>query len=110
MAEAVVMIQEGQEPERRREALAAGLARIGRECFDDGSTPDEVRFVTIPRGFAWTAGEPSTSSLVIRSVRPGLALAERERFLRAVCDLWVDETGCSIEEIVVTAWDGPLPV
>ena len=53
---------------------------------------------------------PSTSSLVIRSVPPGLPLAEREAFMRRVCALFEDVTGCSTDEVVVTAFDGPLPL
>ncbi len=62
------------------------------------------------KGFAWTAGEPSTCSIVVRSVPVGLPLDQREAFMRKVCDLWENKAGCSINEIVVTAWDGPLPL
>ena len=62
------------------------------------------------RGFGWTAGEPSTSSVVIRSVPVGLPLDQRESFMRRVCALWEEVTGCSTNEIVVSAWDGPLPL
>ena len=30
--------------------------------------------------------------------------------MREVCALWEREAGCSTDEIVVTAWDGPLPI
>jgi hypothetical protein len=104
------MIQEGQTADQEQGALAEGLRRIGREAFEDGPSGCEVSFTVIPKGFGWTAGEPSTSSIVIRSVPVGLALERREAFMRQVCDLWESVTGCSIEEIVVTAWDGPLPL
>ena len=42
--------------------------------------------------------------------RLGLAADRREAFMRDVCALWERETRCSIDEIVVTAWDGPLPL
>ena len=104
------MIQEGQAPHRQQAALERGLRRIGREAFGDDPAATEFAWVVIEPGFAWTAGEPSTSSIVVRSVPAGLPDDEREAFLRRVCDLWVEETGCSINEIVVTAWDGPLPL
>jgi len=104
------MIQEGQAADQKQGALAEGLRRIGREAFGDGPDGCEVSFTVIPKGFGWTAGEPSTSSIVIRSVPVGLALERREAFMRQVCGLWESVTGCSIEEIVVTAWDGPLPL
>ena len=104
------MIQEGQAADRKREALAEGLRRIGRECFGDDPAETEIAWNVVRKGFGWTAGEPSTSSICVRSVPEGLPLDEREAFMRRVCDLWAEVTGCSIDEIVVTAWDGPLPL
>lgn len=106
----VCLIQEGQVAEQRREALAKGLKQIGREAFGDDPAATEISWIVVKKDFAWTAGEPSTSSLVIRSVPVGFAFDRREAFLREVCDLWADETGCSIDEIVATAWDGALPL
>ena len=110
MAEYACIIQEGQEADGRREALAEGLRQIGLRAFGDDPTQTEISWVVMPEGFAWTAGEPSTSSLVIRSVPVGFPDDEREAYLRSVCDFWAKETGCSINEIVATAWDGPLPL
>jgi hypothetical protein len=104
------IIQEGQSADQRREALATGLRRIGQEAFGDDPSATEINWIAIKKGFAWTAGEPSTASIIVRSVPVGLPLAEREAFMRKVCDLWAEVTGCSIKEIVVTAWDGPLPL
>jgi len=104
------MIQEGQMAHRKQEDLARGLRRIGQETFGDDPVETEIAWVVLKQGYAWTAGEPSTSSIVVRSVPVGLPLPEREAFMRRVCDLWEQETGCSIQEIVVTAWDGPLPL
>ena len=103
------MIQEGQTADRKRSELAEGLRAIGREAFGDDPSQTEISWNVVKKGFAWTAGEPSTSSIVVRSVPVGLAQEPREAFLRQVCDLWQEVTGCSINEIVVTAWDGPLP-
>lgn len=110
MADYVCMIQEGQTPESRKDALADGLRSIGVEHFGDVPEKIEIRWVPLAKGYAFTAGKPSTSSIVIRSVPVGFSNDKREAFLRAVCDLWGDVTGCSIDEIVVTAWDGPLPI
>ena len=110
MADYVCIIQEGQAAQRRQEALAQGLRKIGQKAFGDDPSTTEISWLVMKKGFAWTAGEPSTSSLVIRSVPVGLPDERREPYLRSVCDLWVNETGCSINEIVATAWDGPLPL
>lgn len=110
MARYVCMIQEGQAADRRRSELADGLRAIGAECFGDDPAATDVSWSVVKRGFAWTAGEPSTSSIVVRSVPVGLPDDRREAFLRRVCDLFVKVTGCSVDEVVVTAWDGPLPL
>jgi hypothetical protein len=104
------IIQEGQAPHRKQEALAEGLRRIGRESFGDVPDATDISWIVMKPGFAWTAGEPSTSSLVIRSVPVGLPTDQREAFMHKVCDLWQTLAGCSIQEIIVTAWDGPLPL
>lgn len=104
------IIQEGQAAHHKQEALAQGLRRIGETAFGDDPSSTEISWIVVKKGFAWTAGEPSTSSIVIRSVPVGLPLERREAFMREVCGLWETVTGCSVQEIVVTAWDGPLPL
>ena len=110
MADYVCVIQEGQTADAKREALAAGLVRIGQEAFGDDPAKVEISWQPVKKGFGWTAGEPSRSSIVVRSVPVGLPLERREAFMHQVCDLWKEVTGCHIDEIVVTAWDGPLPL
>ncbi|MEM9173911.1 MAG: hypothetical protein AAGC67_01655 [Myxococcota bacterium] len=102
------IIQEGQAADRETEALESGLRRLGREFFED--EPDEIgiRWTRHAPGWAWTAGEPSTSSIVVRSVPVGFDNDRREAYLHAVVDLWVETTGCSVNEVVATAYDGPL--
>ena len=110
MAQYVCMIQEGQEPDRRREALANGLRNLANRTFGEAADAVEIRWVPIAKGYAWTAGELSTTSIVVRSVPVGYPNDQREQLLRSICDLWVETTGCSINEVVATALDGPLPL
>jgi hypothetical protein len=100
------MIQAGQISEAQQRTLAAGMRAIGRDLFGDG--PDaEVAWVTIERGFGFTAGRPSTSSLIARAIPHGSSEHVREEFMAKVCGLWTDVTGRSAIEIVVTAPDEP---
>ncbi len=108
MSQYSCIIQEGQVADRKTDVLEAGLAQLGQRFFGDDPAEVEIRWTRQPPGWAWTAGEPSASSIVVRSVPVGFDNAEREVFLRAVCDLWVETTGCSINEVVATAFDGPL--
>ena len=108
MSQYACIIQEGQGADRASDALEAGLRQLGQRFFDDDPTDVAIRWTRQPRGWAWTAGEPSTSSIVVRSVPVGFDDTQREAFLKAVVDLWVETTGCSINEVVATAFDGPL--
>jgi hypothetical protein len=103
------MVQAGQVAESRQAELASGLARIGRERLGDPATGIEIAWRSVPRGFGFTAGAPSMASLVVRSVPVGFPNPEREALMASVCELWRRVTGCSANEIMVTAFDGPLP-
>ena len=102
------IIQEGQAADEKVAALEVGLRQLGKTFFGDDPAEVGIRWTRQPKGWAWTAGEPSTSSIVVRSVPVGFDDEQREAYLRAVCDLWVEVTGCSVNEIVATAFDGPL--
>jgi hypothetical protein len=110
MAQYACIIQEGQTPEGKQAELADGLRRIGRERLGDPAEGAEISWIAIRRGFGFSAGAPSTASLVVRSVPVGFPDAERHAFMTSVCELWRDVTGCTAEEIMVTALDGPLPL
>ena len=110
MAEYACIIQEGQNPENKRAELADGLKRIGREMLRDSLAGAEITWITVAQGFGFTAARPSTSSLVVRSVPKGFPDEERDAFMTRVCDLWTEVAGCTTDEIVVTAFDGPLPL
>lgn len=107
MANTVCIIQEGQRADGCREALERGLAAIAREELDSDTS---VEWRPMKPGYAWTAGEPSVASLVVRSVPPGYPADRREALLLRITELWASETGCNPNDIVVTAFDGPLPI
>lgn len=110
MAEYACILQEGQTPATLRDELAEGLRRIGRECFGDSAQGAEISWLSVDPGYGFTAGKPSTTSIVVRSVPVGFPDDEREAFMHRVCDLWTEVTGCTEHEIVVTALDGPIPL
>jgi hypothetical protein len=110
MAHYACIVQSGQTAEREQARLSEGLRQLGREAFGDDPSAVEIRWLPVPEGFGFSAGEPSTASLIVRSVPVGTPDALRERFMSQVCRLWQDTTGCSLDEIVVTTFDGPLPL
>ena len=61
----------------------------------------QVTFRPVPAGAMFTEGQPSTSSIITVGVAHETAFEDRERYMRGVCDLWTEITGCSDHEIVV---------
>ncbi len=98
------MIQEGQVPEATQKELEQGLGEITQRFFE---APAAAVWTTVAEGDGWTAGEPSSSSLVVMYVPAGMEQDRRTSLLSELCDLWMAKTGCSINEIVATANDLP---
>ena len=110
MADYVCIAQQGQVSEQKKAELTDGLVQIAAEMLGQDAGTVEVAWVSVNEGFGFTAGEPSTSTLVARSVPVGFSDDERTRLMTRICDFWQDVTNCSTNEIVVTVMDGPLPL
>ena len=110
MADYACIVQAGQIAEAEREELAAGLERIARELLGASSSSSDINWIFIEQGFGFSAGEPSKASLVVRSVPVGFPDDCREALLTKISDLWQKVTGCTANDVVVTAMDGPLPI
>ncbi|MEM9748488.1 MAG: hypothetical protein AAF945_17470 [Actinomycetota bacterium] len=61
-----------------------------------------VSFMTIPTGFMFTEGRQSTSSVIAWAIAHTTTLPQREAYMRGICDLWSEVTGCTDHEIVVS--------
>ncbi len=98
-------MQEGQIGEDTRALLAEGLRRVAQETL--GESPDDVpvRFSDIPDGFGFRGGGPSTTSLVQSAIVGGVTQEVREDFMRRIIDMWTEASGCTADELVVTAAD-----
>lgn len=55
----------------------------------------------VPAGFMFTEGRQSTSSIIACVMNWQTELAQRESYMRSVCDIWTDVTGCTDHEVVV---------
>ncbi len=60
-----------------------------------------VNRVVVPPGYMFTGGRPSTSSVVIFTLDHETTLDSREEYMRGMCDLWTEVTGCTKHEIVI---------
>ena len=102
------LIQQGQISAAMRQELASRLAAIGQEVFGEVPDDTQVGWVEVAPGCGFTAGKPSTSSLAMAVVPDGTSKEDRTRALSAICDAWMEVTGCSVNEIVASAVDANL--
>jgi hypothetical protein len=98
-------VQQDQIAPAVRQQLESQIGLIAREAL--GGHAAQIRFVWIDvaKGSGYTAGKPSTSSVVGLTVPKGTDDALRARLLRSVCDAWSQTVGCTLDEIVVNASD-----
>ena len=101
--ETLCIVQSGQISESQQAVLASRLSSITEAEFGQQAG---TSWLVIDPGNGWTAGEPSTTSLVSMNV-PAMDAENRTRLLHAICDAWSEETQCSMNEIVATAISAP---
>ena len=105
MIDFTCIVQEGCVPEEIRPKLASGLADVAASILGADPKAVEVEFSEIPRGFGFRGGEVSTTSMLRGRIPPGCDQETRVRLMRAMSDLWTGITGCSEDELVVSARD-----
>ena len=98
-------VQEGVIPDDIRPELVSGLTGVSVSVMGASADDVNVEFTEIPRGFGFRGGEPSTTSLVRGQIPPGCEQELRVEFMQAICDMWMRVTGCSVDELVVSARD-----
>jgi phenylpyruvate tautomerase PptA (4-oxalocrotonate tautomerase family) len=100
-----VILPEGVVPGALRGDLAAGLSRLYARLLAVPAGEIGVDFTELPRGRFFTAGKPSTSSIIAGTVPAGTPNELRHRLLAEITALWCESTGCTPHEVVVTAAD-----
>lgn len=96
------LVQAGQTPDHRQSALRSRLSDFSTRAFGDTA---DISWVPIVAGSGFTAGKPSTSSLVAFTAPAAMEQGKRAALLSEICDLWMAETGCSLNEIVAVISD-----
>ena len=102
MINCTCLVQVGQHPDRCESNLTAALGGFTERAF---GAPASISWITVPAGGGFTAGKPSTSSIVSMSAPEPLDQSHRAALLGELCELWMNETGCSINEIVAVISD-----
>ncbi len=98
-------MQEGQIGVDTRVLLADGLRRVTQDVLGESPDTMPVDFIDIPTGFGFRGGEPSTTSLVNGSIVGGVMQDVREEIMRRICDMWMEISGCTVDELVVSVRD-----
>ena len=102
MINCMCVIQEGQTPDQMRGELHTMLEAFSNTHFNDSL---QVNWLPVAEGSGFTAGEPSTSSVVSITANQKLEQSKRESLLRELVSLWTDKTGCTIDEVVAVVSD-----
>ena len=102
MIQCLCVIQEGQQADNMRGELATALDQYGQKFLGDAV---QVNWVPVPRGGGFTAGKPSTSSVLSMTAGEPLQQENRETLLRELVALWTDHTGCDVDEVVAVLAD-----
>ena len=99
------IVQEGVIPNEIRPKLASELARISSSVL--GISPGDVTvgFRDVRETYGFRGGEISTTSLVSGHVSGGIEQSARVELLQQICDMWCEVTGCTTDELVVSARD-----
>ncbi len=98
------LVQQGSLTSAMRERLEAGLNLLAGREFPGRGAP-AFAWMEIAAGCGFTAGEPSKAAIAATTVPAGTAREDRARFLTGICQLWVRETGCHLDDIVASAFD-----
>ena len=102
-----VILHEGVVPEILRPQLAQGIRRIYADIFGGPADNVSVDITEIPKGRFFTAAKPSRSSLIGGSVPAGTSRADRTRLMSEITSMWCEVTGCTPNDVVVSASDAP---
>ena len=99
------VVQAGQIPAPVETALRTALDAFAQKSFGAKAT---INWTVVPPNSGYTAGVPSTSAVVSMRSNTALQQSKREALLRELCDIWSQETKCSLDEVVGVISDPQL--
>lgn len=91
------IVQEGQINSDIKRCLTNRLEDFAQQSFQSGL---DISWTVIPQGRGFTAGKPSTASVVALTAPEPLDQDTRTSLLKELCDLWISEAKCSVDEVV----------
>ncbi|UTW56507.1 hypothetical protein [Kordiimonas sp. SCSIO 12610] len=97
MIPVMCLVQAGQVSSELEAQLKDDMTQFTSESFGSAA---EVVWIEVPEKSGFTAGVPSTSILVSMQSPKKLETSERVPLLQKLCDVWLERTGLSINEVV----------
>ncbi len=97
MINCMCLVQAGQIPADTQAALKLSINDFTQKAFD---APAEITWTEVPERSGFTCDAPSTSSIVSMRANTSLDQPRRVELLEELCDLWMEHTKCSLNEIV----------
>lgn len=95
-------IQEGQISDGVESQLREGLDAFARRTFGE---PAQMNWISVRKGSGFSAGKPSTSSVVSVRANAPVEQARRVALLEELSGLWNRITGCSFDELLIVVAD-----
>mgnify|MGYP001161173703 FL=1 len=105
MIEFQCTVQEGYVPSTLRNELANTIESCCLEILGISQGPVNVSWVSVPKGFGFRGGHPSTTSLVRGKIPDGCDKDTRSKLMRCIGDEWCRITGTKQDELIVSARD-----
>ena len=98
----VCSAHEGGEALKHAKALGKEVERIYQQHFGPNTSATCI-WLELPKGQAYIAGYPSTATTVLAPVPDDIAQEQRVTFMRDMCGIIQEHTGCDVNESIVTA-------
>ena len=108
MSQFIATIQEAQQAANCQPQLTAGLKEIAAAFLGEDAGSANVKWKVIPRGFAWTGGQPSKMSVLLCIVPDDLPSEIRANLMTQANDLWIAETGADPNDLLIFTTSQPL--
>ena len=99
------IVQEGVVPDDLRVELAANIRRISASVLDIDADSIPLEYNEVRNGFGFRGGEVSTTSTIRGQLTEPIDQETREDFMKQLLDMWRAETGCSVDELIVSVRD-----
>ena len=91
------IVQDGQISAETEASLKTQIGEFTKRAFGQTAT---INWAVIPENSGFTAGAPSTSSIISMGAPEPVDQPRRAELLHELCSLWSRETGCPLNEIV----------